>query len=525
MRKYFISLLLGLLIIGNDMLGQKIEIAPLDVNSSYDDFAPALVRNGRFMYFTSDRDDDRQRVYEVERTSGGWDIPEEMDDAINDGIQNGAVAMTPNGQYIIFAAYEHSEGTIGRTDLYSARKVYGDWEQVTNLGEDVNTEYWDSQPSLSVDGRTLYFVSNRPGGKGGIDIYISKRNKDGSWGKAKNAGSTINTKHDDMAPVILADNKSFTFASNKPGGHGGFDIYHCRVSGNSFSDLKNIGMPINSKYDDFFYHTVANSQKSYFTSNRKGSEGQLDLFMAIPYVDDGSKKKVIDLNDSELEIIAYDDEVVYENYNLSKVNGDPVYIVNGKVYDKETNEPLGADIIVTDLRTGQMYADFRSDDITGDYFVVLQPGRDYSITAQKDGYLFVSDIYELSDADGGKEAEKDMMLSPLEGGHTRLLIFFDFDKKDLKDQSIPELERVIEFLKENSDVRIMIEGHTDDVGGDDYNDKLSKDRAEAVKKYIVDAGIGAGRIETTGFGKREPLVEGKSDEARAMNRRVEMRIL
>lgn len=523
--KKIIAILACFLVLSSNSMSQTMEIIQVDVNSEYDDFASSLVRNGRFLHFTSDRDDGNQKVFVVERTSEGWAFPDEMEGDINDAFQAGSITLTPNGQYVIFAAYEHDEYSYGRTDLYSARKSFGEWTDIQNLGDNVNSEYWDSQPTMTSDGRTLYFVSDRPGGKGGLDIYVSQRNKEGSWGKAVNAGSVINTNNDEMAPVMQVDNRTMTFASNKSGGKGGYDIYNTKISGNSFSTPKNIGSPINSAYDDFFLHNVANSKKIYFSSNRSGGTGEIDLYMAIPYKASGKKKDVINLSDREFEIKSYDGNVVYDNYDYTYVEGDPVYIVDGVVYDQISNEPIGTEIIVTDLRTGQKYGDFRSDDITGEYYVVLQPGRDYSITAQKDGYLFLSEIYELSKKTKGDEVKNDMFLSPIEGGHTRLLIFFDFDKFDLKDQSIPELERVIEFLRRYPEVRIVIEGHTDDVGGADYNDKLSMDRANAVRNYLINGGIDGGRVQTEGFGKTKPLIKGTSDSARAKNRRVEMRIL
>ncbi len=524
MKKIIYLLLIPLLIAGAYAQDSKIEIVPIEFNSTADDFSPTLTKFGRLMYFTSERGGDGQKIYEVERTSGGWTVPDELSGDVNDALHCGSVAITPDGQFMVFAAYDHDAGTLGRTDLYSARKVDGEWTDVKNLGQNINSSFWDSQPSLSSNGTVLFFSSDRPGGLGGTDIYFATMDTRGNWSVARNIGSNVNTAYDEMTPVISDDSRLLSFASNRPGGQGGFDIYLSQVRNTSFMSATNIGMPINSTADEYFYETVSNSKKAYFSSNRDNGVGGLDIYMAIEYTPSGKRR--IDLNDPQLEITKYEDDVYYDHFDISKLSSGPVLKVTGVVYDGRTKQPIGTDIIVTDLRTGKKYASLHSDDEGGDYYVVLEPGGEYSVTAQEDGYLFLSEQYNVAEDEKGHTIDKDYYLMPAEGGaQTRLLIYFDFDKTDLKDESIPELERVIEFLRNNPDINIMIEGHTDDVGSDEYNNKLSLERADAVKNYIVSAGIKPDRIKTKGFGKKQPLVEDKSDEARAMNRRVEMRVL
>lgn len=469
-------------------MSQKIEIIPVDFNSSDDDFGSYLTQNGRQLYFTSERSGE-QKVYYVEKSPNGWTFPEALSKDINSGSQNGACALTPDGQYIVFAAYEHDAGSEGRTDLFSARKIRGEWTDVQNLGPMINSEYWDSQPTLSSDGTTLLFVSNRPGGQGKTDIYISKRTREG-WLKAKNAGSVINSSADDMSPQLASDNKTFSFASNRGGGQGGFDIYFCKYSNDNFTEPRNAGIPINSPNDDMFYYILANTKIAYFSSDRSGGKGGLDIYMAVP----------------------------------NPHSSEAIVVVSGVVKDEVTKQALGANITITDLRTGKKVADLRSDDITGIYYVVLQPGRNYSITASKNGYLFYSEKYEVPESEEGKEINNDISLSPLSGS-TRLLIFFDFDKSELKDESVPEMERLIEFMRDNPNVKVQIEGHTDNVGDPGYNEKLSLSRANAVKDYLIKSGVESARIKTMGYGPRKPLVNANTEEARARNRRVELRII
>ncbi|MBS1538595.1 MAG: PD40 domain-containing protein [Bacteroidetes bacterium] len=466
-------------------VAQKVEISLVEFNSSFDDFSSAMSQNGRLMYITSSRNDDKQKIYVVERSSSGWKTPEELSGDVNDAKQAGAVTLTPDGQFMIFSAFKHSVDGKGRTDLYSAQKINGKWGDIQNLAL-LNSSEFDAQPSLSSDGQTLYFVSDRDGGKGGTDIYISKKSING-WSAPMNA-TQLNTEADEMSPVIASDNTTLYYASNRAGGEGGFDIYTAKRSGDNFSSSINMRSPINTAADEYFYTSIANSTTAFFS--RTNANGDLDVMMAVP----------------------------------NPFPSEPVLLVQGVVSDASTKTPLGSSITITDLKTGKKVADLRSDDATGEYFATLTAGRIYSITASKPGYVFYSERFEVPPSYKGSTITKDIPLFPLANGSTRLLVFFDYDKSNLQDESIPELERVLEFMKENPAIKVSFEGHTDDVGSDDYNDKLSDKRATAVKEYLTKAGIDGSRIKTKGFGKRKPLIKSTTDEARAQNRRVEMKI-
>ena len=465
---------------------QPIEITELGGNTSADDFAPSPTAHGRLLVISS-AESGEQKLYSMERTSDGWSEPKELKGDVNSGTQVGSVSLTPDGQTMIFAALDHETPGEGRTDLYSARRENGKWVGVTNLGGSVNTLNYESQPSLSSDGRTLYFVSDRPGGKGGTDIYMSSWTGK-QWSAARSLDA-VNSSSDEMSPVIAPDGHTLSYASNKPGGIGGHDIYIGDVKGSTVSNIRSAGAPINTSADELFYNSVPNSNQAYFS--RSTANGDYNNFMAVP----------------------------------NPFPGDEVTIVEGIVRDIVTKEPLGSEITVTDLTTGKSVANLRSDDQTGEYFVTLTAGHQYSVTAKRTGYLFHSERYDIPPTAKGQTIKKDINLSPLTGGSGRLLVFFDFDKSELKPESYPDLERVIELLRENNTMRMRFEGHTDDQGADDYNMALSKRRAEAVKAYVVGGGIDAGRVESNGFGETQPLMDGTTDDARALNRRVEMRVL
>lgn len=460
---------------------QDVVVSPMEINTNRDDFSTALTLRNNKMYITSERGSE-QNIYRVKRVNGEWNIEEEVDGDVNSGSQNGSVTLTPDGQYMIFASYENDIDGFGRTDLYSARRVDGEWEDIQNLGVAVNSEYWDSQPSLSADGNTLYFASDRPG-QGGSDIYYSTRTREG-WTKAKQVRN-VNTDRDDMSPFISYDNKTFTFSSNRDGN---FDIFFAKISNESASNIRKPNSPINTDYDEYFYTVIANTDNAYFASSRPGGKGGLDIYSAVP--------------------------------NPHK--SDDVVFVHGIVSDKISGDPLGSNIIITNIGTGEEVANLHSDDITGEYSVVLQPGNNYSITAEKEGYLFYSENFNIPATITSNDIEKNIELSPIQNGKTRLLIFFDFDKSNLKDESIPELDRIVRFLNSHPEVNIALHGHTDNVGEDAYNMKLSENRAKSVYNYLIDKGITKNRLGYKGFGKNNPITENNTDAGRAMNRRVEM---
>lgn len=467
-----------------------VTISPFEYNSRGDDFAPVIAQNGKQLYFSTESGSG-QHIAVSQNTNARWQSPDDIERAVNSGDQVGAATLTPDGQFMIFAAYNHEVSSNGRTDLYSARKVNGKWQDVKNLGSNVNSSAFDSQPTLTNDGKTLYFVSDRNAAVSGTDIYVSRKLSDG-WSKAEPVNA-VNTPSDEASPSIAPDNSTLYFASNRPGTVGGFDIYTSRLRSGSFSKPENIGEPINSAADEYFYVALPNSTTAYFASDRNGGSGGFDIYKAEP--------------------------------NPEMPNA--VVTMRGIVRDAANSSPLGATIVITDLKTRQKVAELHSDDVSGEYYVTLTAGRSYSITATRPGYVFYSERVDVPAEEKGHEVEKDIDLTPIGDGNgqTRLLVFFDSDKADLKDESLPELDRAADFLKENSDIKVRIEGHTDDVGDDTYNMQLSQRRAESVKSYLVNQGVDTKRVLTQGFGETKPKLKGSSDEIRAQNRRVEMKVV
>ena len=200
-----------------------------------------------------------------------------------------------------------------------------------------------------------------------------------------------------------------------------------------------------------------------------------------------------------------------------------VTVVRGIVRDAITRQPLSADITITNLQSGEEIARFRSADSTGDYLVVLQPGQTYSITAQAEGYLFYSDVYEVT-KDTNVSLRHDIYLSPALTGKTRLLVFFDFNSAVLKRESFPDLNRAAALLKNNPDMGVTVAGYTDSIGTPEVNRKLSEARAHSVLEYLVSHGVPPTHVQAVGYGESNPIATNTTDEGRAMNRRVEFQV-
>lgn len=467
----------------------NVKVEGLDINSSGDDFAPYLSRNKGELYYTTEKGDQGQLIFISKSDDMGFSSKSRISGDINSGSENGSIAITPDGQYMIFAAYENNIKGRGRTDLYSARKINGKWTDIQNLGVAVNSSAWDSNPTISSDGTVLYFSSDRAGGSGGADIYMTTKTREG-WTEARNV-KELNSSADDLTPNIAWDNKTLAFASNRGGGVGGYDIYFSKLQNGRFSNPALAKSPINTSSNEYSYYVIAGTEMAYFASDRPGGEGNLDIYEASP------------------------------NPHIA----DNIVNVYGKVTNGLTGEEIGADVIITDLKSGEEKGVMRADDQDGEYYTVLLPGNDYSLTADKQEFVFHSEEFDLKDRGKSYDVKKDIELFPISKGKTNLMVFFDFDKASLQDKSKSELERLTRFLNLYPNIKIRLDGHTDDQGDADYNLKLSKNRAESVKAYLVNNGIDSKRINTEGYGMTKPLINSRTDEARSQNRRVEMIII
>lgn len=475
------------------------------VNSPLDEYMNAVTADEQELYLTrklprshnasSESTEFNEDFYKCVKTDSVWRKAVNLGPPVNTPGNEGALCISPDGKYIFFAACDRPDG-YGSCDLYWARRTGDEWSTPENMGPVVNSSSWDSQPSFSSDGKTLYFASNREGGKGRSDIWKTELKPDGSWTAPVNLGDSINTKDDDLAPFIHPDNHTLYFASRGHQGMGGFDLFVSRMDANgNWSSPVDLAYPINTYADEINLVVNAKGDVAYISSDKPGGKGGMDIY----------------------------------SFKLYK-EAQPVMVTyfKGVVFDKETKARLEARFELIDLATGKTVSGSSSDPVTGEFLLSLPTEKNYGLNVSRPGYLFYSDHFELSGENSeAKPFIYNVPLQPIRVGETVILknIFFDTDKYDLKEESRSELGKLIQFLKNNPQVRIGISGHTDNHGSADHNMVLSGNRARAVYDYLVANGIAKERLSFAGYGMTRPIDTNDTEQGRANNRRTEFSIV
>ena len=467
----------------------------INVNSNADEYLPALSADGSTLIFTRSENVKGVRnedFYISYNDTDEWQFANNLGEPINTLKNEGAQCITADGKTLYFTACSRND-SYGRCDIYQSDFVNEKWTNPVNLGPNINTESWESQPAISSDGRQLFFVSNRPGGRGGKDIWVSYKNTNGVWMEAKNLGDKINTSKDDISPFLHWDNQTLYFASKGFIGMGGFDVFVSRLNGSGeWGEATNIGYPINSPSDENSLIVAKDGRTAYFASSFFNE----------------------DRNDLDL----YTFDLPQESRSLE------VAYIQGLITDSKTNNPIKADIELVNLKSGKSYKSSESD-LDGNYMLCLPSDAEYALTVNKKKYLFYSENIKLEHE--GSILVKNFKLQPLEVGEQVRLdnIFFELNSSNLKDESLVELNKIIKFMASNPFLVIEIGGHTDNSGSKAYNLNLSDDRARSVKDALVQRGIPSDRIQTKGYGMSVPLNTNSSEQERALNRRTELKII
>jgi OmpA-OmpF porin, OOP family len=471
------------------------------VNSFVLQYFPVLTADQQELIFTrrlgGGPNDDEDLVISQKSSKGAWGIPESISDNINSRLNEGTCTISADGRKLIFTSCVGRDG-YGSCDLFESRKIGTRWTPPKNLGLAVNSAEWESQPSLSADGRTLYFVSDRRGGMGRRDIWVSTLNEKGDWTRAKNAGKPINTVYDEISPFIHVNNRILYFASNGLTGFGGYDIFHTeKDTAAQWTDPVNIGGPVNNHEDQFSFFVTADGKKGYYSHEEARPAGY-----SVSYI-------------YELEIPAEHQIKFKSNY------------VKGIVRDRATKQPLLAKIELINLEKNSMESLVESDSVSGQYLMVLTQGAEYALYVNKKGYLFQSLNFNYSEVKNFEPIILNIDLDKAKEGTIAVLenIFFDVDKYDLKDKSKTELQKISRFLLENPTIKVEISGHTDNSGTPAYNRQLSEKRAQSVAAYLINNGLPATRLTIKGYGSERPMATNDTEEGRQRNRRIEFKII
>lgn len=464
------------------------------INSPLDEYFPGVTADAKTLIYTRLKSNRTEDFYISTRdANNNWLNSRNMGQPINSEQNEGTISLSSDGQYVFFTGCNWPEGE-GSCDLYFSALDGTEWKEPRNLGFPVNTRAWESQPSISFDGKVLYFSSARPGGMGGMDIWMTIYNK-GRWSAPQNLGPEINTPGNEESPFIAKDDATLYFTSDYHPGMGGVDIFYTRKGTNGrWEKPTNIGYPINTNKDERCMAIGANGIDAYIASERTEGYGGLDLY------------------EFELHAAARPIKTGY---------------VQGNVFDAKSLKKLKARIELIDLATGKTIIESVSNKVTGAFLFCLQGNKDYALNVSADGYLFYSGNFALKNQTATEPLVLDVPLTPIIVGEKVVLnnVFFEVDKFDLKEESKVELDKLVAFMKANPTIAIELGGHTDNTGIKQKNMDLSTNRAKAVHTYLLNNGIAANRLSYKGYADTQPVADNKTEAGRKLNRRTEFKVI
>lgn len=475
------------------------------INTTAEEYWPSLNAESNELVFTrlETMDGNGNRIvrpqedfYCSEYEGTGWHKAKPLGPPVNTDENEGAQTLSADGRLLIFTGCGRADGT-GSCDLYLSVSKNGTWTVPVNMGEPVNTGAWESQPALSADGETLYFVSSRKGGKGNMDIWKAVKTaitSDGLpvFGNVANVGE-INTAGNDFSPFLHADGHTLYFATDGLPGLGGKDIFRTRMKNGSWQSPVNMGFPINSNRNEDGLTVEISGEKAWFASARDPRMGRDIFYFTLP----------------------------------DSLRPDPVSYLKGVITDAVSGRRLTADITLTDLKTRKIVRRIYPEENEGEFLVCLPSGINYGLSINRKGYLFASENISLADVYTRQSPRSvTVRLQPVAPGAFTTLknIFFETNSWQLLEESQNQLNEMEQFMKQNPGIVMEVVGHTDNVGTAAYNLELSGKRADAVVRELKKRGIEPWRIGSKGAGFTVPVGDNSTEEGRRSNRRTEFLI-
>jgi len=499
------------------------------INSEWPDYAPVINRDETTMIFTSRRregnmnedvfDDNfpYEDIFISRKVGDTWSPAQNIGEVINTPFFDSNLGLSPDGQQLYI--YKDNNGG----DIYVSELKGDDYGAPKPMSRRINSSYTEKSITVSADGSKLYFSSDRPGGLGGLDIYMCIMDDGGEWGYAKNMGATINTQYDEDGPFIDYDNTTLYFSSKGSKGMGGFDIFRTEFdpATEEWSEPVNLGYPINTPDNDIFFVATKDGERGYYASVREDGLGYDDIFMvSIPDLDyQLAQSKQLESEQPDLP------GLVIESVPLDLQSVKMVV----KVEESGSKIPLDARLSILSDQD-QTNLNFNRD-VKGVFTVQLSPGQgaEYQLRVEKPGYQ--SKTLNFSVPKGGsdvKEVSRTIRLNRLQVVRKSGVqnIYFDFDKIVIKDEAYTELNKLEELLTKNPGLAMEVVGHTDSVGTKQYNLTLSQRRAKAVIEYLKGKGLDTSRLTPVGYGAERPMATNDDErEGRELNRRVEFKML
>ncbi len=491
-----------------EMLSNPVPFDPKPISdkinsSQHSEYLPSLTADGKLIFFTRVTNNQEDLYYSRKDEKGEWQEAEIMPN-INTHENEGAHSISADGKTILFTYC--SDGRQGKAygcNIYISNKSNGKWSSPVYF-EALNSKSWDSQPHISANGKMVIFTSKRKGGKGGSDLWSIEKDISGTWNKVENLGSVINTKGNEESPFFHPDGKKLYFKSDHHLGMGSFDLFVSELSANgTWSKPVNLGYPINTK----------------------DHEGALVISMdgKTAYYSRGNGKVNFDQTQTDL----YTFELPEEH------RAAPVGFVKIIVKDRESLEPLQAEIEIQTEDLGDNFVEKYTSNADGTLTIPIPIGVDYSMNVNQEGYVFFSDRFELRNISFAESAfEIEVLLDKIkieivEDSAPIVLknVLFETASFELISSSYFELDKLLALLQENQDMKIEIRGHTDDIGDEEDNLKLSENRALAVRKYLESKGVASQRLASKGFGELQPIDDNNTEQGRKNNRRTEFVII
>ncbi|WP_025762763.1 OmpA family protein [Dyadobacter tibetensis] len=497
------------------------------VNTEYNEIAPIISPDGKTIYFSrvshpqnTNGTKGSQDIWYSELKNGLWTQARRLPSPLNRETYNSLYSITPDGNTILIkGAYKN--GIYETRGFSISKKTARGWSSPNKIDIPGYTKLSKGQFDcgyLSNDGKVLVMSFSEKKNSKVDDLYVSFKDKKGEWSKPMNLGPEINSKEfTETTPFLASDGYTLYFSSDRKGGEGSNDIYYSKridKSWKRWSRPVNLGKDINTPEYDAYYNVSAVGDYAYMISFKdKERKGEVVRYDLQPKVTPG---------DTAQAPIA------------SVPAPDPVVLVSGKVIDSKTGKPIEATIVYENLADGEEVGTATTNPTTGEYKIVLPYGQKYSVRAVAPNFIAEGENVDLTDTTGAsgnnrfKEiTNQSLKLIPIEEGQIVRLnnIFFATAKSALQKASFPELDRIAITMAENKNLAIELGGHTDDVGGDASNLKLSQDRADSVREYLVGKGIEPDRISSKGYGETKPVASNDTPEGQQLNRRVEFKIL
>ena len=463
-----------------------------NINTEEREYWPGMTMDKSLFIFTKLKFAERppqEDFYYSEIVDGVYQPAKLLPGKIRTNNNEGTVAVHPDGSTIYYTVCNQEDGE-GGCDLYYSLTDGINWSPRINMGKTINSASWEGQPTVSMGGNVIIFCSGRSGGYGGKDLYITNKNSKGEWSTPKNLGPQINTVLDDEAPFLHYDGRTLYFSSNGHPGFGGLDIFVSRLNDiDEWSDPQNISQYINSSGDEAGFYVEPSGKKAYFVSDRPGGYGSMDIW----------------------------------SFNLKdELKPAPSNILSINIIDAKTKEPVIAKLILNNLKNSRTILDTTLSKVKTYY----PSGGNYGLFAEAKGYLPFTQNYNkpITSSEGTNETITIALVKASKGNSIVLKnIFFDFDKWDIKPESVKALQTMVAFLKANPNLNIEVGGYTDNKGSDEYNKDLSDKRAKSVYSYLIENEIKASRLSSKGYGSLS-TDDNSTEEKRAANRRIEIKI-